>query len=371
MLPNGSRAALVALLLSGCSDPEGPTCHLPTEDPHVVQLVANDHVTFALYSDGSLYCWGDNSQGVGCTPAINAAFHAELLPYGCLLDVAADAAAVGRVGDRRYRVWGQLDDRYPKSGTFIGSANIVQIAPTESGLLLLDDRGEVWHQGVLCFAFSEDGDCETHRTWTHLKYSGPAVKVVGDYAVACAVLEAGKVECLGAVPDDEASAKFALSPGARLRSATELPIDGHVLDFRIAPYHSLARLENGVVLASGSNVGEGLGVSEKDIYERSAFDIVPGIEPASSLWITLQGGCIQTESLDFWCWGVESAYWNDTLAPTRLPSSPVQAKLVSVGSDVCISDGDSGIYCYNGGPTCSYEKHAWNPLTFESCPFTN
>lgn len=365
------KPAVVALLLSGCSDAEEPTCHLPTADPHVVQLVANDHVTFALYSDGSLYCWGDNSQGVGCTPVINAPFHAELLPYACLLDMAADAAAVGRVGDRRYRVWGQLDDRYPESGAFFGGGSIVQIAPTESGLLLLDDRGDVWHQGVLCFEFSEDGDCETHHVWTQLKYSGPAVKVVGDFAVACAVLESGKVECLGVVPDNNLSQKFALAPGRSLRTPTELPIKGKVVDFQLTLLHSLARMENGEIMASGSNSGGALGFSDKDLFERASFENVPGLPAAEALYKTDQGGCIQTETGELWSWGVESAYWNDTEAPIRLPPPPVKAALLSAGSNLCVSDGGPGVYCYNGGPTCSYKENEWNPLTFKSCPFTN
>lgn len=368
-MSTSSRWALRgAVLLGGCSEQQPQTCHLPAEAPHVVQLVANDQVAFARYSDGSLFCWGDNALSAGCIPAPNALFHAERLPYDCLLDVAADAAGVGLVGDRRYVVWGETEE-YPHSGVFLAGGEIRQLAPSANGILLLDDAGDVWHQGQLCFAPDDTQACVHHRFWTKLAYSSPALQVVGDLHVACAVLDSGKVECLGFLPDNELADKFGLPRGSLLTRPTELPIDGHVVEFRLEQFNGFARLDSGVIVAAGKNSAGELGVPIKEVHERATFDVVPGLPPAAALYSTELGGCMQMSGGDIWCWGGNQ--WRTQTAPERVLAPPVEPRFVSVGFDLCVSDGSEDVYCLNGSTTCSTKSDQWDLLNFKTCPFTN
>ncbi|MDX2050758.1 MAG: hypothetical protein SFV15_00085 [Polyangiaceae bacterium] len=187
--------------------------------PYTAVSSSGDH-TCGIRQDGSLWCWGSNSNG-----QIGAGFTSQVVeqPTRVFGEAGWERVSAGlrhtcgiRQGDVfcwGYNASGQLGDgsRHARlAPTLVAHGNWQDIAVAESNTCAIDGQGKLYCWGYASFALFgnllEDGQStvttplqvERSRTFRQVVLSAPVDDSI--YTAACALEQAGRIACFGVDP---------------------------------------------------------------------------------------------------------------------------------------------------------------------------
>lgn len=350
-------ALLVAswLALSSCAD-DGPTTDdaadplaacLGRADHRPMQLVGGDQTFLALFDDGTVYCWGDNStrQCDASTFVVVYAEPVQVAGLPCLTSVASSSTPLGVLGDRRAIAWGGLATSEPGE----------QGDETEVHLLPLVDVSFVYSYGDFKVAIAEEqvrwwgtSFAESSTDPVELKLGGSAERAGGNEGASCYVFGGGQVACRGR--------NFSGLLGVdQPDSINPVPIDlgGPVVEISADAGTACALRVDGEILCWGANYGGALGRGlppdelpwdpvPEIILERGPFAGLAGIHGSKCAW---------RPSGEVLCWGNHSPFRYEgeegfSRPPRRVPHLEPARQVAGTSDRVCALGFDDQVRCH-------------------------
>jgi alpha-tubulin suppressor-like RCC1 family protein len=356
---------------------------VPSLPPNPIKLSAAYRFSCALYANGSVYCWGDNSFGQshpaalsGSPPSSYPVVAASAFlggADGTAVDVAAGyfntciIGADGTVKCKGYNGWGAAGvGNYTTPVTTltavagIGGVNpdAVKLAVMWGTVCAVLDNGAVkcWGQN----AMGQVGTGTTGGTFNtaqnNLIISG-AIDIAGGYDHACALMLGGGLKCWGKNDVGQLGFNSSGSPVATPTDVTGLP--AAVVDIRATANSTCALLVTGEMFCWGSNsLGQ---VGDATRTNRATPTKVLNL-PSNAKKISAGGffSCAVTgEKNSLQCWGADGLSQTTNSAPymfrvgdldlfTAVPVKDVAMNHINSSSgngSICAVKADGNVFC--------------------------
>lgn len=173
----------------------------------VVQIAAGSSADFALKSDGTVWAWGDNTDGeLGDDTTLNRLYPSQVRGLTGITKIAAgDTDGYAIRADGSVMAWGNNVNGQLGNGTDTGMSTVPVQVPGLAGvtqisadyydaLALAGPAGTVWYWGT--GALAGDGTTSPHFTPVPTGLSGVSQLALGDYN-AIVVLSSGSVMMWG------------------------------------------------------------------------------------------------------------------------------------------------------------------------------
>ncbi len=382
-------AALVGAGLLGCDaetdeplplpvpPPAEPTCSLPTEDPVVVALEATDGVTQAIFSDGSLWCWGVDSAG-GCGGGY-VPFPIQLTWIDCAISISTRSAGNGiTTANSAVYLWDLapeflLPDPYISKVAELGT--ITQVRSYPGSFSTLDNKGVARQVGRVGITWD---NIKTFDDFEPIDLSSK-ISRLGSGDVPCVVAEDGNAYCLK-VNSDGAPINQRLPDGINVTNDAAEPfvfkaldLPGTVLDITVGDAQACALLGSGAVYCAGEHVGP------DPENPDPTFQLIPNLPALQRIKMALSGYTMcGLSGSEVWCWGANSSelYQGEEMAlePPVLvePFDDVIDFAVS-NNNLCVLRADHSVWCRGGGlgkGICGSDG-GWDEVLFEYCDAYN
>ncbi len=341
-------------------EPQGPQCHLPKENPVVVDIAGESvGYLYALFSDGTVWFWGG---GYPTSRYYRGPEDAEL----CLTAIDMNRHHAGLSFDHSITLldYDQLSFTFKEQPHTMDLPGAVQPVAIQSDrdFIALDEHGNVW--ALL------QRDPPINRppsgAFQLLDLPAPASAIEAD-AGYCARLVTGEVWCLDRNPDD--SGRFGMGLGLALPELTKLPIDG-AKDFFLGFSDSCWLDEAGAMRCAGQSVPD----PEITSLTQPTYHLVPNVPPFKKIWLRQQGGgCALAEDDELWCWGYDvfGIAPNKVLPPTPVGSFPGLKDVSMTFYTTCVLRADNKVVCQGSssednscGPP---DENGWWTITFGEC----
>ena len=271
------RVFLVAVALVGTACGEAAVPASPTDaspdagcggaisnaaPPRVVDIAAGDSGSCAVYSDGIVWCWGDNTWG--------------------------QLGTSNPVGD-------------PTPGTVEGIPCVQQVTLGAEHTCALQSSGAVWCWGRNIFGQLGDGTRSNANRPVHVEALEPAVAIDARGFMTCALLADGRARCWGTNDDGE------LGDGTKEDRDTPTPLLGVSDAIAVAAgrKHGCALRPGGEISCWGSNTQGQLGDPSlaKDVPVPTPIDTV---QNAQALSLDFRASCALHVDATVSCWGENS-----------------------------------------------------------------
>jgi len=382
-------AALVGAGLLGCDaetdeplplpvpPPAEPTCSLPTEDPVVVALEATDGVTQAIFSDGSLWCWGVDSAG-GCGGGY-VPFPVALVEGDCLVGVSSNAGTSAVAANGTLHLWDLNPSNFDLPDPYVSRVDtlgIVNEARNFGGsFATLDESGVARQVGRVGITWD---NIKTFDDFEPIDLPSKITKL-GSGEVPCVVAEDGKAYCLK-VNSDGVPINQRLPDGINVTNDAAEPFEfkalglpGDVLDITVGDTQACALLSSGAVYCAGESVGPD--PEEPD----PTFQLIPNLPALQRIKMALYGETMcGLSGSEVWCWGANYSELyqaeETALEPPVLvePFDDVIDFAVS-NNNLCVLRADHSVWCRGGGVgkgICGSDG-GWDEVTFEYCDAYN
>ncbi len=397
-----AAALVVASAAPGCaeetihpaprrSDPR--PCSLPIEEPHVVDVAVSGGTAFALYSDGSAKCWGDNSGGRCTVPEWPGIWRHPGLANRVSCATKIIPAAYGGFAmhpDGTVSMWSSFPPLLaPTDDPTAGDGIPVRVSALDGAKLiaaggpilaiLADDTAVSWDPG------SDDIPVFTIRPVDGL----PKVKHVSGSGGACAVtLEGGEVWCwgnniAGQLGDGTTQDRLEPGPVTGLRGAVKVAC-GEVF--------ACALLEDATVWCWGTDWRGQLGDGGEAFLWNGPWDTfstvpvqVAGLPPIKDIFVD-SIACALDRHATLWCWGPnrdrEISKPSSSAVTAPVPADNMSSVVdVEVGVALCALKADGVVWCqgnqtYTGrsadmglfGPGPVPLEQAWDYKALASSP---
>lgn len=270
--------------------------------------------TCAILADGSVWCWGSNSQGL---LGLDSSVAQSAVPVRIDLPAAAVQVAglnhlCALLGDGTVACWGSNGSGQLGDGTSISRgtpavvpnlSGVVQIGAGVTYTCALTDQGEIYCWGVNWAGQFGVDPSQLPFSWTPMLVPGVSnvQKIAVGYDFVCALLSDGTVRCWGANTYGQV--------GIGTTSMWELPSDPgltNVTDLGAGQFHACAILADTSLWCWGFNPYGQLGfpMSGPDPFTPTPSP-VPGITGVAKVRAGLGHTCALLQSGNVTCWG-----WN-------------------------------------------------------------
>ncbi len=312
----------------------------------------------AVFEDGSLRCWGDDSNGQLGSPSLPGTCAVPGVSFdGPWRAVAAGVRFTCAIGaDTRARCWGS--NTLGQCGT--GTATPLAIeAPTEvlrdDGTPLSDARAIAASDSHACALIGADGrvacwgssvafgtmTSTAHPSAAEVTGLTGAVGLVAGSGVTCAWRADGASFCWG---------WGNLADGAALSHVSATPVRTMFPSVRAVTMNNLdtcALALDGSVWCVGTNTFGGLGDGSATTLSTSTPRAVAGITDAEDLSASAYATCARRRDGTAWCWG---AWPRDFVNPTSIEThaTPVATPLAA-GATRIYAGGSFGLCAWYGG----------------------
>lgn len=331
--------------------PVEPICVLPRAHPGIVDLTAAGGATFAVFSDGRVACWGDNSlgdcgfseQGIIQVPrmvpeltcSVRVAGGVAVSEFGRVRLIRPSQALVEPIAAR-------FEPRKPVAVP--GVKLVTQGCHNDAAVYLLKSNGEVeWWGRVWTYG----GVKEVDEPTTLLNLPPAAQLALG--SVACALSESGEVWCWGRNLFGELG-----DPGADDRLEPQAPIPGlvghRIVQIAFSEF-GCALDEGGRVWCWGRNDGGQLGRGFESEYEAEPVPI-GGLPKVAQVEVSIGYACALTDSAEVLCWGVDLPGFGTEpeaphvyLAPVRVSGGKDVLRISTGGDALCMLKVDGSVWC--------------------------
>lgn len=299
--------ALFAGLGAGCGDDESRApvdlCPLSQEAPRVVALEGGSGSHLALFSDGSVRCWGEDGMGVCRGNDSGLQVYPREVGPGCLQSIFYQGgAAVGVSARGDVLTWGivasiltSVDAQGFGRVDLQGASLRMAAVPGSFGLLDTSD-GLYWKGGMVTkVAFPQNEGIYVPEL-TAVPLPG-TVKQLAATDHACVLLEDGSLYCWGR----NEYGQLGLGLDVTIAEPTLVPAPGPLGEVVAGRDHTCVLDEAGTAYCTGANpngwlVGNG---APELVGELTA---VAGIPPLRGLVSDSHETC-GVAGTDFWCWG--------------------------------------------------------------------
>ena len=322
----------------------------PGSNDAVDIALGRDH-TCVIIDNGSVFCWGSNSDGqlgdgtttdrvIPTLVNLQSSYRAVSISAGnkhtCVILQAGSLQCWGenlrgQIGD------GTTTDRSSPVGVSIpsGRTGIAIGLGGEHSCAVLDN-GSVYCWGYNSFGQIGDGTTSTRATptFTHLTYPRIAVGVAGGGDHSCAMLDNGSVECWGS----NSNGQIGDGTTTDRHIPTHIPgVNGvRVVTLSLGMAHSCAIVGNPITYCWGSNsygeLGDGTTVDNS-----TPVDIdMPNLWVANSISLGESHSCAILETSGIVCWGSNGAGQlgigsNSNKVTARYIITPLSTNLLSAG----------------------------------------
>ncbi len=285
----------------------------------VVSIIAGQHHTCVLMSDGELQCWGRNYYGQlgnGTTGTIyNSSTPTSVINLGKV--VAFDAGlhhncAISSSG--KVKCWGlgysgqlgngkQLHSNTPTSVVNLGgAADAVALGQYHSCALISNGDVKCW--GVDSFGQLGNGGTTTPRSLTPVlvqNLGGAAVAISAGTFHSCAIINGGNVKCWG-------WNKYhgVLGDGTTINRNTPVLVQnlgGVAIAISTGHYHTCALISGGNLRCWGRNTHGQLGNGTTGANSLTPISVVNLGGPAVAVSVGWYHTCAMISSGDLKCWG--------------------------------------------------------------------
>jgi len=372
MKHSGPTALLVALACTCCSDDPiapAPACSLPTEDPVVVAMDAGNEVTLAVMSDGSLWCWGNDTEGLCPIPFIG--YPVPIVEGECLTTIAsASTATTSVLASGTARLWwlghGDIDLPDP-SETSDALGTIVATEVYAGSAALLNDQG-------VAFLVGHAGDFPGGRDFDGFEVAELPVEVdrLAPGHMPCLLGVDGVAYCLEV--DENGVPHSAHEQDTDVSSFKPLSVPEPVQSFSVASSSSAqacALADSGAVYCVGEFITPLLPSGEPT----TAFEVVEGLPSLDVLKLSDFGrtACGLADG-QLWCWGANEydAYQpedSELVPPVQTGDFGNVVDFVVGEYHLCALLDNHEVWCRGSQGAkglCSLETD-WEKLTFEYC----
>ena len=366
----------LGLLLHGCGgelplppeteetvpiEPEGPQCHLPKENPVVVDISGESvGYLYALFSDGTVWFWG------GGYPTLRY-YRGDETESLCLTAIDMNRHHAGLSFDDTitlldYNLLSFTFSDVPHVMKLPGGAKPVAIQ-ADRDYVALDDEGGVW----VLLQRLPDIDRPATGDFERLELPAPAVAIEADVGY-CARLVNGEVWCLDRNPDYKS--RFGLGVDVELPNLTRLPIEG-AKDFFLG-YSTTCWLDQaGALRCAGDSVPDPA-LTE---WVQPTYHLIPDVPPFKRVWLRQQGGgCALAEDDELWCWGADVfdlVPLNKALPPTPVGKFPGLKDVAMSFYRTCLLRADNKVVCRGDDSilqSCAPpDEDGWYVVTFGEC----
>ncbi len=369
-----NRAGWLGLVvfLAGCGDdaatqsppPPEPACPLPTDNVHVLALEGAYGITVALMSDGSLYCWGEDSQGA-CAGKVGYG-GSYWQPYRsrgveCLDRVySTGGESIGATATGQALVWGvEADEFFEVNDRFVGVLPIepsrIRSAWAGGRRIFLDTpEGLLWVGEMVLYP--DEGSIRADEL-TLVPLPEP-VKSIAGTAHACAVVESGELYCWGS----GYHGILGLGVDVSATEPTLVPAPVPFVEVVAGFSSTCARTADGQLYCAGSNIqGILFGSSFPDYVGELTH--VEGIPPLDRVWASEFRVC-GTSGGELWCLGDP---------PAKLEGVSGVVDLTMAASYTCVLQADGAVLCQGESTylgNCLEPTSGWHQVDFtlSTCP---
>jgi hypothetical protein len=343
-------------------EPQGPQCHLPKENPVVVDISGEDvGYLYALFSDGTVWFWG------GGYPTLRYLPFADVNHEPCLTSIDMNAKHAGLSHEHSITLLRFFPDSFtfddiPHTIDLPGGAKPIAIQ-ADRDFIALDDQGGVWVLLQRDPAINRPASGEFQR----LELPGPAAAIEADVGY-CARLINGEVWCLDRNPDR--NGRFGMGVDVELPTLTRLPIEGAV-DFFLGYSDSCWLDQAGALRCAGDSVPDPA-LTE---WVQPTYHLIPNVPPFKRVWLRQQGGgCALAEDDELWCWGADVFDLlppDQALPPTPVGSFPGLRDVSMTFYTTCVLRADNKVVCRgraSEGDSCAPpDENGWWTITFGEC----
>jgi hypothetical protein len=377
----GSTGALALFigLGAGCADDESRApvdlCPLSQEAPRVVALEGGSGSHLALFSDGSVRCWGEDGMGVCRGNESGLQVYPREVGPGCLQSIFYQGGAVVGVSARGDVVtWGIVAsiltsaDAQGFGVVDLQGASLRTAAVPGSFALLDTSDGLIWKGGMVTKVAFPQNEGIYAAELTAVPLQG-TVKQLAATDHACALLEDGSLDCWGR----NEYGQLGLGLDVTIAEPTLVPAPGPLREVVAGWQHTCVLDDAGNAYCAGANPNGWLvGAGAPEVV--GELTAVAGIPPLHSIVSDFQESC-GVGAADIWCWGGPKG-------PTRFEgiadheildvSMTDGAGNVSDPSNVCVLLADGTVHCRGfefGLANCLQPVDGWHQIDFglESC----
>ena len=335
--------------------------------------------TCALLADGTVQCWGDNSQGqLGDGSTVSSTVPVSVSGITTATTIAGGGAfhTCALLADGQVQCWGgndfgQLGDgtttdaHMPVIVSGISNATSIALGTYHSCAQLGDNEVRCWGQN----SYGQLGNGITSLSVTPLTVSGitTAAVAVGSFHI-CALPGDGSVKCWGSNYYGQ------LGDGSQTNSSSPVTVSGITTATALAAGdgYSCALLADGTIKCWGENIGGELG--NGTTTDSTTPVTVSGITTATAIATGYEHACAVLASGQVQCWG-DNAYGrlgNGTrtrsLTPVTVSEINTATAITAGSTHSCALLADGTVKCWGGNS--KYQLGGIYSLGYATTPVT-